>query len=228
MTEYLKAATVCDVTVARRSPLPIDAAEVRRQQVMHEKLVEQAVQTRLLLDGLERFPGIVQSAGAVVPRYAPPGALHTDVDPAERRKGPCALQRELEQRIAGVERDAAAALAAVIERERVERALGEKRRAVEASRDARRAAVDAEAVATEERRRADALNAAAAAVGRAETQLDPLAPGWARRRVHPVDVLHQRIAAEIRRELSEFDHRQATLFLSTRLRGAWDGTHRGA
>ena len=127
MAEYFRAAANCDIDSARLAPLLVDTVDVRRGQFLHERLVEQALQTQLLLHGLGGFPGIVRTAGAVAPAYVRPGGVDTAVDPALRKKGPHTLHRELVARVAGVEAATQRVLADVLAAEAEERARREQR-----------------------------------------------------------------------------------------------------
>lgn len=233
MSEYFRAATNCDIDTAKLAPLPVDLVEVRRQQFMHEKLVSQAIQTQLLLlkDGPavdKKFPGLVQSAGKVPPEYEPPGGVNLKVDPSLRRPGAHQLQKALEARVAKAEELAKKEMENVLEQEMMEQALRHKRKEVEASQNARRAAAAslvpgqaAVAIMSDEAGVSASVAAGlqAAFAPKEEVIVDPLVKeSFARKTLHPVDVLHQRVAAEIRRELSEFEHRQVRTFMATRLR----------
>uniref|UniRef100_A0A7S1PPE3 Uncharacterized protein n=1 Tax=Neobodo designis TaxID=312471 RepID=A0A7S1PPE3_NEODS len=202
MSDFFVAAAKCDPSAAKAAPMHIDERVVREEQYKHERLVEQVLKTRLLLEQVdETFKQADDSRNgadadvsySVAPGYTPPGVVDRDRDPSLRAVGASVLRKRVEDRLAN-------------QSKQLQERLAELRRAEAAERE------QAATTASERRRQAQReLDASAAAERHAQQQhredtMRREAEEKARReRKHPIDVFQSRVAMDIIGEVERTD-----------------------
>jgi hypothetical protein len=203
MSDFFVAAAKCDPAAAKAAPMHIDERIVREEQFKHERLVEQVLKTRLLL---ERVDETFKEADAsrhsiakdevsysVAPAYTPPGVIDRQRDPSLRAVGASVLRKRVEQRLAsggsGLQ-DRLAEMRRVEEEEREQAAkiAADRRRQAEREVDASTAA----SCHAQQQQREDTLRREAEEKARRE-------------RKHPIDVFQSRVAMDIIGEVERTD-----------------------
>lgn len=216
MSEFFKAATKCDVSMAREAPMYIDQTGVMEELYHHERLVEQTLKTRRLLDALDEEEAREKSAAETsiptVPitnrdmevlvgnghtvesksyREPPMTASALEKAPQDRNAGSRAIHRSVESRMNIWQQslDSKAVQIRSLERSEQKKAAEEEA--------ARRRDVERELNALIATRQLTAHEA------QREARRLALEQAQQGNRVHPIDVLQKRIGADLLDEMEE-------------------------
>lgn len=208
MSEFFKAATKCDVSMAREAPMYIDQTGVMEELYRHERLVEQTLKTKLLLDELDEEEASVSrksidekdvdalvGSGHTVEsgsyREPPMSVSAQDKHPQERNPGSRAIHKSVESRMNIWRKELEIKTASIGLREKDERSQAkaeEESRRRDAERELNALIATRQLTAHEAQREARRIMIERAKLGD---------------RVHPIDVLQKRIAADLLDEMEE-------------------------
>lgn len=194
MCEYFKAAVRCDVRMAAKSPMYIDLEGVQQEEARHQELVKETLRTKQLLQALEAEAVVAAKrkndlhAEPDAPSYRPPPLLEQNMEPSKRNLGAAAIQDRLNQRL-NIFRDECnrthSSLKHTEEREKDRYMKEQEDHKLQCDRQVN-AFVVSRQITTREREREKLRQQQ-----EAEAQS---------RHVHPIDVLHKRIAEDLMKE----------------------------
>ena len=209
MSEFFKAATRCDPSAADKAPIYVDRSAIMEEQFRAQRLVDQTMRTELLLREIEaeHAAAAVEAAmreaegdsfsqhhgggGSSAPAYRAPPQCTGHLNPSERHLGSRAIERSMNERANLWRQQLSDSRAAVAVQEGRE-AEHEGRQCVHRQKEAERelnALVVARQIAARESEMTRTRGVESAEM--------------TKRRVHPIDVLHQRIAAELERDIAD-------------------------
>ncbi|CUI15572.1 Hypothetical protein, putative [Bodo saltans] len=209
MSEFFKAATKCDVRMAREAPMYIDQTGVLEELYHHERLVEQTLKTKLLLDALDEEEAAAGGRKAIDAKDVdsivgngytveagsyrePPMSIAAQAKaPEERNRGSRALHCAVESRMNIWKKELEMKSASVNYKEQNEKAnakLEEESRRRDAERELNALIATRQLTAHEAQKEARRIAAERAKMGD---------------RVHPIDILQKRIAADLLDEIEE-------------------------
>lgn len=207
MSEFFKAATKCDVAMAKKAPMYIDQTGVMEELYRHERLLEQTLKTKLFLDSLEaqdaqeryvatsRDVEDILGCGVTVDqglyKEPPMSVTALSVPPSERNLGSRAQERGIESKLNLWRRQLDERAAAIKETEAAEN------RCAKQEEESRRKDAERELNALITQRQ---LAAHEAEKERQKAAVEAL---MSTNRVHPIDVLQKRIQAELLDEMHE-------------------------
>lgn len=205
MTDFFKAAIKCDVATAKNSPMYIDQTAVMEEQYRHERLVDATLKTEQLLHELELKQEMerrndsmyVQGAGASCqsqtspPLYKAPPHTTMHLPPQERTPGTKAMLTKINERSNLWRQKLADNHSTMKSQEQIENEKQLDRLAFrqrEAERELNALVVSRQIAARE-------------AEAEARRRLEGAEKK--KRRVHPIDVLQQKVQEELAKDMAE-------------------------
>lgn len=199
MSEFFRAAVLCDPRVAKQSPLYVDEVRAMEGRYKHERLVEACVAAKSVVEEANRSLCADPFAGGspVVSKYAP-SSRDMLVPPPQRRVGTSQLKRQVHDVIFDRSRrlnEVRGQLTSLEEREWLDNLKKQRQQTELYEQEMQKA-----------RRGARSLGPSDPISSSSQSTAEMGAAAHRNKRTpHPIDVVHQRVQAAILSDLSQQD-----------------------